>query len=139
MNTRDMFHPRKIDKVDIFILYLKNNHIITMDKDNIIPDSATSSISPATISRITASHCMVDGTRYTLDEVISYNNTYHLNRQPDVADVICIHDGLSPIIFNPSSRMLASLNCLIIIMKCIPDRVKPVRDKTRKKYLNVVK
>ena len=128
MNTRDMFHPRKIDKVDIFILYLKNNHIITMDQDNIIPDSATSSITPSTLSRIVASHNTVDGSPYKLDEVISYNNTNDTKRQPNVTDVLRIHDRSSPIIFKPSSRMLASLNCLIIIMKCVPNRNKTLKN-----------
>ena len=128
MNGRDMFHTRKVDRVDIFILYIKNNHIITMDKDNITLDSSTSSITPSTLSRIVASHNTVDGTPYKLDEVISYNNTYDTKRQPNVPDVLRIHDRSSPIIFKPSSRMLASLNCLILIMKCVPKRNKTLKN-----------
>ena len=128
MNSRDMFHTRKVDKVDIFILYLKNNHIITMDKENITLDSSTSSITTSTLSRIVASHNTVDGTHYKLDEVISYNNTYDTKRQPNVPDVLRIHDRSSPIIFKPSSRMLASLNCLILIMKCVPNRNKTLKN-----------
>ena len=88
----------------IFILYIKNNHIITMDKEKITLDSSTSSITPSTLSRIVASHNTVDGTPYKLDEVISYNNTYdnlysvvnNLSLITGIADSVIVFDISAP-------------------------------------------
>lgn len=139
MNERDIFKASNVSNVNIFILYIKNNQIITMDKDKLWLDRSTCSVTPSAIHQVSLAHNIIDGMVYDLDEVISYNNTYDINRNPDITDIVYKHDGLSPIIFNPTSRFLSSLNCLVFIMKCREDKIKSVNHKTRKKQLYVVK
>lgn len=136
MSIRDIFNPKQNTYVHIFIYYIKNDHIITTDRYKFRLDH-TSCVHPTDISDITTSNNIIDGVTYTLDDIISYNNTYHLTRDPSMSDVIRNHDGTIDIYFKPTSSILRNLNCIVIIMR--DKKVKYSHCKTRKKHLYIVK
>jgi hypothetical protein len=103
--------------IDIFIFYIdkygcivsikKTSHALS--KDGIIPTDQ--------LKRIISTFSMFDRCKFHVDDILSYNNTFDVNVKHHNKDTLCNHTINDIIQFNPTSRILRKLNCIILIMR----------------------
>lgn len=113
--------------IDIFTFYIDKYGAILSIKKTTQPIHTDGIIPIHQLKNIISRHSRFGNDRYHMDDILSYNNTFNVHEKEHNKDQLRYHTMNDIIQFNPTSRILRKLNCIILIM-----RIGEKKNKTRR-------
>jgi len=103
--------------IDIFTFYIDKYGAIVSIKKTTQPINSDGIINIHQLKHIISRHSRFDNDQYHMDDILSYNNTFNVYDKEHNKDRLRHHTMDDIIQFNPTSKILRKLNCIILIMK----------------------